>query len=269
MTTTPAVSTAQREPDLLRQIVVVIGGSADIGLETARRARAQGADVILAGRNPDRLERAAAELGALSSSAFDATDPAALDRFFADLPETIDHVLVTGPGPYYARLTDLDRERAHRDFGAHVWLAVAVAQHAVGRVRPGGTLLFMGGTSGRVRGPGLSLIAAGTAALPALIANLAVEAAPVRVNLIAAGFVDTPLSASLLGDGPDARRGQLRSTLPIRRVVGPADVAALAVHIMTNTALTGATYDFDGGQQLIPTSSGCPPAVDVTDVTVS
>jgi NAD(P)-dependent dehydrogenase (short-subunit alcohol dehydrogenase family) len=71
------------------------------------------------------------------------------------------------------------------------------------------------------------------------------------VNLIAAGFVDTPLSASLLGDDLDKRRAELRATLPIRRVVGPADVAALAIHIMSNTALTGATYDIDGGQQLL------------------
>ena len=244
--------TTERQPELPGQTVVVIGGSAGIGLETARRARAEGADVILAGRNPDRLQRAAAELGALSSAAFDATDPAALGRFFGGLPGTIDHVLVTGPGPYYAPLAELDRERAHRDFDDHLWLAVAVAQHAVGRVRPGGTLLFMSGTGGRARGPGLSLIAAGSAAMPALIANLAVEVAPIRVNLMAAGFVDTPLSATLLGDDLEARRDQLRATLPIRRVVGPADVAALAVHIMTNTALTGATYDIDGGQQLVP-----------------
>jgi NAD(P)-dependent dehydrogenase (short-subunit alcohol dehydrogenase family) len=250
MTTATAVSPAQREPELPGQTVVLIGGSSGIGLETARRARAEGANVVLTGRNPDRLERAAAELGALSSAAFDATDPAALDRFFARLPETIDHVLVTGPGPYYAPLADLDRERAHRDFDDHVWLAIAVAQHAVGRVRPGGTLLFMAGTS-RERGPGLSLMAAGTAALPALIANLAFEVAPIRVNLIAAGFVDSPLSATLLGGDLDKRRDQLRATLPIGRVVGPADVAALAVHIMTNTALTGATYDIDGGQQLV------------------
>jgi NAD(P)-dependent dehydrogenase (short-subunit alcohol dehydrogenase family) len=81
--------------------------------------------------------------------------------------------------------------------------------------------------------------------------SLALELAPVRVNLVAAGFVDTPLSASLLGNQLDARREQLRSSLPIRRVVGPADVAALAVQIMTNTALTGATFDIDGGQQLV------------------
>ncbi len=170
-----------REPELTGQTVVVLGGSSGIGLETARRARAEGADVVLTGRHPEPLQNAAVEVGARSTAAFDVTDPAALDRFFAELPEPIDHVLVTGPGPYYARLADLDRERAHRNFDDHLWLAVAVTQHAVGRVRPGGTL-------------------------------------------------------------------------PIGRVVGPADVAALATHIMINTALTGATYDIDGGQQLV--SSG-------------
>jgi NAD(P)-dependent dehydrogenase (short-subunit alcohol dehydrogenase family) len=251
MVTSPNLGATQGEPELSGQTVVVIGGSAGIGLETARRTRAEGAAVILTGRNSERVERAAAELGALSTAVFDATDPAALGRFFLDLPERIDHVMVTAGGPYYARLADLNREQAHRNFDEHTWLTVAVAQHAVGRVRPGGTLLFMSGTGGRKRGPGMSLIAAATAAHPALIANLAVEVAPIRVNLIAAGFVDTPLSASLLGDDLDQRRDQLRATLPIRRVVGPEDVAALAVHIMTNTALTGATYDIDGGQQLV------------------
>jgi NAD(P)-dependent dehydrogenase (short-subunit alcohol dehydrogenase family) len=251
MTSPPTPDPGSRPPELAGQTVVVIGGSAGIGYETAKRARAEGAEVILAARNHERLQQAAAELGARQTAAFDATDPAALDRFFAGLPGTIDHVLVTGPGPYYAPLADLDRSQAHRNFDEHQWLAVAVAQHAAGTVRPGGTLLFMSGTGGRARGPGLSLIAAATAAMPALIANLAVEVAPVRVNLIAAGFVDTPLSASLLGDSLEARREQLRATLPIGRVIGPADVAALAVHIMTNTALTGATYDIDGGEQLV------------------
>ena len=251
MATTTAVRAAQRQPELTKQTVVVLGGSAGIGLETARRARAEGADVVLTGRNNERLQRAAAELGARGTAAFDATDPAALERFFADLPGPVDHVMLTGGGPYYAPLAELDRERAHRDFDQHLWLPIAIAQNAVGRVRPGGTLLFMGGTGGRQRAPGMTLISAGTAALPALIANLALEIAPIRVNLIAAGFVDTPLSAALLGDDLDKRREQLRATLPIKRVVGPADVAALAVHLMTNRTLTGATYDIDGGQQLV------------------
>jgi NAD(P)-dependent dehydrogenase (short-subunit alcohol dehydrogenase family) len=163
----------------------------------------------------------------------------------------IDHVLVTGPAPYYAPLAEFDLQAAHRDLDAHLLLPLQVARNAATKVRPGGTLLFMGGVGGRRTAAGLALISALAAALPAMTRNLAVEVAPVRVNLIAAGFVDTPLSASLLGDQLDARRQQLRTRLPIGRVVGPADVAALAVHLMTNTALTGATFDIDGGQQLI------------------
>lgn len=110
----------------------------------------------------------------------------------------------------------------------------------------------MGGTGARQVKRGLGIVSAATAALPPFVAALALELAPVRVNLIAAGFVDTPLSASLLKGGLDQRREELRANLPIGRVVGPADVAALAVHIMANTALTGATYDIDGGQQFVP-----------------
>ena len=240
-----------RDPELLGQRVVVIAGSAGIGLETARLARLEGADVILTGRNPDRLREAAEDVGALATAAFDAADTAGLEGFLRALPQPIDHVMVTAGGPYYAPLAEIDFDEAHRNLEEHLWLALHLARGAIGRVRPGGTLLFIGGTGGRRRGIGLSLIGAMTAAMPALIANLAVELAPIRVNLIAPGFVDTPLSARLLGDELDARREQLRTMLPIRRVVQPADVAALAVHVMTNTALTGATYDVDGGQQLI------------------
>jgi NAD(P)-dependent dehydrogenase (short-subunit alcohol dehydrogenase family) len=159
--------------------------------------------------------------------------------------------MVTAGGPYYAPLAEMDFDEARRALQDHPMLMVGVARYAAGKVRRGGTLLFMGGTGARHPSEGVGLSSAMTAALPALTASLAVEIAPVRVNLIAAGFVDTPLSASLLGDALERRRDQLRDTLPIGRVVGPRDVAALAVHIMSNTALTGATYDIDGGQQLV------------------
>jgi NAD(P)-dependent dehydrogenase (short-subunit alcohol dehydrogenase family) len=251
MTGASAPVSAQRPPELLGQIVVVIGGSAGIGLETARRARAEGAEVILTGRNPDRLEKAAADVGAQRSVAFDANDTAALRRFFADLPTPIDHVMVTAGGPQYGPMLEMDSDRAREAVSGHVVLALEVARNAVGKMRPGGTLLLVGGTGARRIRPGLGIVSAATAALPPFTAALALEVAPVRVNLIAAGFVDTPLSASLLGDRLEERRNELRTTLPIGRVVGPADVAALAVHIMSNTALTGATYDIDGGQQFV------------------
>jgi len=251
MSSATITSRMERQPELLGQTVVLIGGSMGIGLETARRARAEGAKVILTGRDPEHLRRAAMEVDALSTAAFDATDFKLLEKFFNDLPELVDHVMLTGPGPYYSPLADFDFERARRDIEAHILLPMQIARNARSKVRPGGTLLFMGGTGGRSTAKGFVLISALTAAMPAMTKNLALELAPIRVNLIAAGFVDTPLSAELLGDQLENRRLQLRTTLPIRRVVEPADVAALAVHIMANTALTGATYDIDGGQQIV------------------
>ena len=242
--------TVGREPELAGQTVAVIGGSSGIGLETARRAMAEGADAILIGRHQDRLDRAAQELGAQRTAAFDATDEDALASFFRGLPAPIDHVMVTGGGPTYSPILGMDSAQVRQSLTDHATLMVSVARNAVGKVRPGGTLLFMGAAGERVS-PGIGVFAAAAAALPPLTATLALEIAPIRVNLIAAGFVDTPLSASLLGADLDKRRAELRSTLPIGRVVGPADIAALAVHLMTNTAITGATYDVDGGQQYV------------------
>jgi NAD(P)-dependent dehydrogenase (short-subunit alcohol dehydrogenase family) len=242
--------TAGREPELAGQTVALIGGSSGIGLETARRAMAEGADAILIGRHQDRLDRAAQELGAQRTAAFDATDENALASFFRGLPAPIDHVMVTGGGPSYSPILEMDSAQVRQSLTDHATVMVSVARNAVGKVRPGGTLLFMGAAGERVA-PGIGAFAPAAAALPPLTATLALEIAPIRVNLIAAGFVDTPLSATLLGADLDKRRAELRSTLPIGRVVGPADIAALAVHLMTNTAITGATYDIDGGQQYV------------------
>ena len=244
-------TTAQHQPELSGQTVVVIGGSGGIGLETARRARAEGADVILTGRNPDRLRQAADEVGARDTAAFDAKDTAALGRFFQGLPGPIDHVMITASGPSYGPLLQMDSAQASEALSDHLVLALEITRCAVAVMRAGGTLVFMGfAGAGRVS-PGPGIAAAAAAALPPFTAALALEIAPVRINLIGAGFVDTGLSARLLGDKIEERRKELRETLPIRRVVGPADVAALAVHIMVNTALTGSTYDIDGGQQLV------------------
>ncbi len=238
-----------REPQLAGQKVLVIGGSSGIGLETARRARGEGAAVIITARDPGRVYGAGHELGA-SIAAFDATDFDRLERFFDELPP-IDHVFLTGPGPHLAQRPGFDVDAARRDMDAHLLLPLQVAHESVGTIRPTGSLLFTGCIDADPTTGGPAFVSALTAALSAITKHLANELAPVRVNLIAAGFVDTSMPAAILGDRLDARRDELRSTLPIRRVIGPADVAALAVHLMTNTAVTGATFAIDGGQRLV------------------
>jgi NAD(P)-dependent dehydrogenase (short-subunit alcohol dehydrogenase family) len=182
----------------------------------------------------------------------DATDPDQLGQFFEGLTEPIDHVMVTAGGSYYASIADMDFAQVRRAFDEHLVLPMQVAAAAARKMRPGGTLIFMTGTAARHPAVGSAIAAILAAAVPAITANLALELAPIRVNLIAAGFVDTPLSASLMGDDLEKRRQQLRETLPVRRVVEPTDIGSLAVYLMSNTAVTGATYDIDGGQQLLP-----------------
>lgn len=236
------------EQALMGQTVVVLGGSSGIGLATARRARDQGAKVILTARDPDRLHRIGLELGA-SISAFDLSDTERLTQFFANLPGAVDHVLVSGAGPAYVVFADLDSDAIRRGV-QRIVLTVQVATLAKDALRADGSLVLIGGTAGRRPSAG-PLISAVTAAMPALARSLALELAPVRVNVVAPGFVDTPLSAAILGEGLEARREQLGAQLPIHRVVTPEDVATVVVDLMTNTAVTGATFDVDGGQQLV------------------
>ena len=237
--------------ELAAKSVVVIGGSSGIGLETARQARAAGAEVVLTARDPKKLADVARELQARQTAAFDVADLGQLEQFFKDLSGPVDHVMLTAGGPAYLPLSSMKLDDARRHFDERLSVMLGTALFSRGKIRSGGSLLFVGGTGGRRPGVGLAIATTLTAALPALAANLAVELAPTRVNVIAPGFVDTPLSAAILGDQIDARREQLRATLPIGRVVGPADVAALAVQIMSNGAITGATLDIDGGQQLV------------------
>jgi NAD(P)-dependent dehydrogenase (short-subunit alcohol dehydrogenase family) len=238
----------QTRPALLDQTVVVIGGTSGIGLETARQAGEAGARVIITGRNEVRLRDAARQVEAEEAVAFDAAEASRLEQFFAGLSGPIDHVMVTAGGPHCLPMEEVDLAEARRAFDERLTMTLGVGLYTRGRMRPGGSLLFVGGTGARRAAVGLSV----AAALPALVANLALELAPTRVNLVTPGFVDTPLSATLLGDQLDARRNSLRTTLPIGRLVRPAEVAALAIHMMSNRALTGATFEIDGGQRLLP-----------------
>ena len=147
MTAATTSESVAREPRLLGQTVVVIGGSAGIGLETARLARSEGADVVLTGRNPERLEQAARELSARSSAAFDADDAAAVKRFFDDLPGRIDHVLVAAyTRRSYGPMLDSPSEETGQGIGRRVTQVLEIARNAAPKMRRGGTLLLTGGS---------------------------------------------------------------------------------------------------------------------------
>src|SRR4051794_15039263 len=135
MTFATETTPIHREPELLGQSVVVLGGSAGIGLETARLARAAGAGVILVGRNPERLGQAAEAIGAERTAAFDANDADALKAFFDALPAPVDHVMVTAGGPTYGPPLEMTPEEVRRGLTEHPLLAIDVARAAVGKVK--------------------------------------------------------------------------------------------------------------------------------------
>lgn len=241
-----------RNGELQGRRIVFLGGTSGIGLATARLASRLGAEPVLVGRNPKTLESVRRELGVERAASFDVTDEADLEAFFDELGG-IDHVFVTTGNPHYGLLAEMDLAAARRALDERVSTMLYVARHGGRQVRAGGSLTFMGGTGSRRPVPGLAVTGAMNAAAEALVRSLAVEIAPVRVNLIAAGFVDTLMSARVFGDEErlEVRREELRRTLPIRRVIGPEDVARAALHLMTNTAITGVILDLNGGQQLI------------------
>ncbi|WP_449341316.1 SDR family NAD(P)-dependent oxidoreductase [Streptomyces canarius] len=139
---------------LAGRTVVVVGGSAGIGLETARQVRAADGELVLVARDAERLRRAADELHPRSTAAFDARDTGRLEPFLGELPGQVDHVLVTAGSPAYTPLAELDLTNAGRDFGGRIAMLLAVARASREKVRAGGTLLFIGGTGGRRPAPG-------------------------------------------------------------------------------------------------------------------
>ena len=168
MTTAATAISTHRDPELLGQTIIVIGGTGGIGLETARRARAEGASVILTGRNSERLKQAALELDAQRIAAFDANDPASLQSFFQDLPTPIDHVMVTAGTPHYGPPLEMPPEEARRGLTEHLLLALEVARGAADKVRPPGSLVFMGGTGARRPRAGLAIASTAIVAFPTL-----------------------------------------------------------------------------------------------------
>ena len=253
MSTAPAVTPTRPEPHLRGQTVVVIGGSAGIGLETARARARRG------GRGHHHRPRSRSAGRPSGNSARRAPRPSTppivgrLEIFFAALPTPIDHVMVTAGGPYYAPVRG-DGLRPSAPGAQRASAAAASRSRATpsDEVQAGGYADLHGRNRRPPRGLGLAFIGAVTAALPALIANLALEIAPVRVNLDRRRLRGHAIVRRAAGRS--SSKSAATSSAPRCRSAassGPADVAALAVHIMGNTALTGATYDIDGGQQFV------------------
>lgn len=232
---------------LAGQTVAVFGGSSGIGLATAEAAQALGAKVTIASRTEARLREAASRLGGAEVAALDIRDADAVRRFF-DEREPFHHVVVSAAelavGPLRKR--SLDEERAAVD--SKFWGAANVAHAA--RIRSDGSLTLVSGMIGVRPTGGATILSAINAAIDALAKALATEMAPVRVNCVSPGRIETPWWDFLPADERQALFDRTAAGLPLKRIGRPQEIAAQIVHLMQNGFMTGSVVLVDGGGAL-------------------
>jgi NAD(P)-dependent dehydrogenase (short-subunit alcohol dehydrogenase family) len=231
--------------------VVVLGGTAGIGLATARAAAAEGADVVVVSSGKARVERALADLPAGSEGhVVDLTAEHEVESLFARLGE-FDHLVYTAGDPLVlGDLGGLDLAAARKALDVRLWGALSAVRHARAHLRPGASITLTTGAAGRRAVPGWAVVASGCGAVESLTRALAVELAPIRVNAVLAGMVRTDLWAPIAGPDAPALYERTGRGLPVGRVGEPEDIAAAYLFLMREGFSTGAIVQVDGGHLL-------------------
>jgi len=225
--------------------VLVLGGSSGIGLAAAKAAAAAGARVTLASRSQDKVNAAVAEVGkGAVGVALDTTDDAATEAFFATHPEW-DHIIVSVAAGKSAGLQALSMPEAYGNMNAKFWSAYKTARLAT--ITPDGSLTLVSGFLSKRPGKDALLQGCINAALESLGRGLALSLAPVRVNTVSPGLIDTPIRASMPADKKKAMLDNIAASLPVKRIGQPEDVADAILMLMTNPFTTGSTLFVDGG----------------------
>jgi NAD(P)-dependent dehydrogenase (short-subunit alcohol dehydrogenase family) len=230
---------------------LIVGGTSGIGLAAAQLLHERGDTVHIVGRDKERLDAAVATAPGLIGHRADGGDRAEIAAVVAAVGR-LDRLIVTlsgsdGPGP----IAGLDLQMLRGAFEAKFWAHLTVLQAVLPQLAPTGSITLLGAISARTGMPGTAGIAALNGAVEALVKPLAAELAPIRVNGVSPGIVDTPWWSGLPGDDRKAYFAQAASALPVRRIATAADVAEVVVLAATNPNLTGTVIETDGGARLV------------------
>jgi NAD(P)-dependent dehydrogenase (short-subunit alcohol dehydrogenase family) len=229
--------------DLDNKSVLVLGAGGGIGEATVQAFATGGAHVIAAGRESPKLQSSAAAIGA-EAAILDFLDNDAVEAFFAARPP-FDHVVIAAASTKSGPVGGLSLADAQASMDSKFWGAYRVARAA--QVRDGGSITFVSGFLSNRPSPSSVLQGAINAALEALARGLALERAPVRVNTVSPGLIDTPLYAKMSAADRQAMFARTASRLPARRVGHPGDIAQAILFVATNPFATGSTVTVDGG----------------------
>jgi len=238
--------------------IVVIGGSSGIGLAVARRSLDDGATVVIAGRSQQRLDAARADLartgppaGRLSAHPVDIGDPAQVTRLFERVG-TLSHLVVTAADLPYGPVVSLSEDSMVRAVRSKILGPLFAAQQAAPRITKPGSITFTSGIAASRPAPGGALAATVNGALESMVLALALELAPIRVNAISPGWVDTPVWDRLATpDVKNARLADLAARLPARRLGRPEDIANAVAFLIADTFVTGTVLHAEGAQVLV------------------
>jgi NAD(P)-dependent dehydrogenase (short-subunit alcohol dehydrogenase family) len=236
------------------QRAVIIGASAGIGAATASAFAARDAAVTITGRSKERLDEAARRIGhAVDVAELDATDRAALDAFFG-ATGTVDHlVLSASPGAVGAGpIATLDEDALRQAFEGKVFAHIKAIQAALPRLRPDGSITIVTAASARAAFPGTTALAGANGALEAIVAPLAAELAPLRVNAVSPGVIDTHWWHGMPDEQRQAYFAAVAAASPVRRVGRPEDVADAIVYLASAGFVTGSVLECTGGAHLTP-----------------
>jgi NAD(P)-dependent dehydrogenase (short-subunit alcohol dehydrogenase family) len=242
----------EADMDLNGKRIVVLGGSSGIGLATAQAAARQGAAVVIASSRQSRVDEALAALPAgAEGHALDLTDADAVQALFARIG-TLDHLVFTaGESLQLGPLAETDLAAAQRFFQLRYWGAVTAAKAAGGRIQAGGSITFTSGAAGRRPRAGWSIGASVCMAMEGLTRALAVELAPVRVNIVCPGFVRSPLWDGMPESEREALYEQVGKALPVGHVGEPKEIAEAYIYAMRQSYGTGQVIVVDGGGVLV------------------
>lgn len=238
---------------LTGQKIVIIGGSSGIGLETAKLAAAEGAEIIIASRSAHKLEQARAAIGAeakVRTYTLDLTDEGQVQNFFAEL-EVFDHLVVsaaeTGGGAFLSTATSAARKLMDNKF----WGQYYAAKYGAPKLNPAGSITLFSGIVAFKSMIGSSMLGAVNAAVANLAGTLALELAPLRVNTVSPGIIDTPSRSGMAEEARNSFYSSIAAKLPVQRVGTAADVAAGVLYLMHNRFVTGTVLHIEGGHRLI------------------